>query len=122
MSTDDEQVTLRWTRSYLVREFQTYEVQVPRAQAQEWIANPGPDADQYVTDNADPTDEWSDHVENRDLTGEGRILEDRCVLDGKPTACAGELVQVWHGRPVPVIACQRHVDENLPDVFQAVAS
>ena len=40
MSTDDEQVTLRWTRSYLVREFQTYEVQVPRAQAEEWIAVP----------------------------------------------------------------------------------
>lgn len=45
-----------------------------------------------------------------------------CILENQPTACAGELVQVWHGRPVPVTACQRHVDENLTDVFQAVAS
>jgi len=43
-----------------------------------------------------------------------------CILENEPTRCVGELVQVWHGRPVPVTACQRHVDENLPAVFAAV--
>lgn len=72
----DELVTLRWTRSYLVREYQTYEVQVSRAQAEKWIEDPYlTEVDQYVCDHADPAEEWTVHLDERDLTGEGVVVE-----------------------------------------------
>lgn len=69
-------VHLRWKRSYLVRETQVYEVEVPADLVKQYVANlvDVGDIDQYVTDNADPQDEYTDHIENRDLTVEHEIL------------------------------------------------
>lgn len=72
----EDLVRLRWTRSYLVRETQVFEIDLPREQAQAMIDNPDGHADQYVTDNDDPVSEDTEHVEDRQLQFVGEIIGD----------------------------------------------
>lgn len=60
-------------------------------------------------------------VDDDDGQAHGWVVMHRaCVLENTPTRCVGDLVLIYHGRPAPAVACQRHADENLQDVFAAV--
>ena len=48
------------------------------------------------------------------------VMHRACVLENTPTRCFGDLVLIYHGRPAPAVACERHAGSNLQDVFATV--